>query len=399
MSEALEDVLKDAGLRLRLAENTGMPESLLAVLACDSDIAVRGAVALNPAASAGSDRLLSKDVDARVRWSLARKMVGLTPPDGERHTISARTYEILSTLVRDEEVRIRRLLSEELARLPHAPHDLIVVLARDTVISVSDPVLRLSPLLTPADLKALLAEPSNAGTAGSIARRANVPAAVSDAIVASASDEAIRALLANPAASIRESTLDTLIERAAAQPSWHEPLVHRPKLPDRAARALSEIVAADLLQALTDREDFSIELVAELKQRLEHRLAGATPSVPCDAAQMTHATQAEARGDLDEAALLAAADAGDGRRVTALLAVAARVGLHEVDHAASLRSAKALVSLVWRAGFTMCAALRVQVLLGHLAPSDLLSPTADGGFPITSDEMRWQLDFLGVSGR
>ena len=136
-----------------------------------------------------------------------------------------------------------------------------------------------------------------------------------------------------------------------------------------------------------------------MKQRLEHRLAGATPSVPCDAAQMTHATQAEARGDLDEAALLAAADAGDGRRVTALLAVAARVGLHEVDHAASLRSAKALVSLVWRAGFTMCAALRVQVLLGHLAPSDLLSPTADGGFPITSDEMRWQLDFLGVSGR
>jgi hypothetical protein len=56
------------------------------------------------------------------------------------------------------------------------------------------------------------------------------------------------------------------------------------------------------------------------------------------------------------------------------------------------------VSLLWKAGFTMRAAVPVQLLLGRLAPNATLHATADGGFPLAVDEMRWQIDFLTHAG-
>src|SRR5689334_10597611 len=119
--------------------------------------------------------------------------------------------------------------------MPNAPKKLILRLARDTSMSVAEPVIRLSPLLTSEDLLALLASVPCAETVSAIARRPNLTEAVSDAIATRADTEAIRALLANRSALIREVTLDSLIAQAARYAEWHEPLVHRPALPARAA--------------------------------------------------------------------------------------------------------------------------------------------------------------------
>ena len=81
-----------------------------------------------------------------------------------------------------------------------------------------------------------------------------------------------------------------------------------------------------------------------------------------------------------------------------MLAVAAQVPLAEVDRAATLRSPKALVSLVWKAGFSMRVAGPVQSLLGRLGPAGILTETA-GGFPLGIEEMSWQLELLSRNGR
>jgi hypothetical protein len=60
----------------------------------------------------------------------------------------------------------------------------------------------------------------------------------------------------------------------------------------------------------------------------------------------------------------------------------------------TLRSAKGVVSLVWRAGFSMRAAEPLQALLGRVPPWSVLHATPDGGFPLTTNEMRWQIEFL-----
>ena len=67
----------------------------------------------------------------------------------------------------------------------------------------------------------------------------------------------------------------------------------------------------------------------------------------------------------------------------------------------TLRSAKALVSLVWKAEFSMRVAGPVQMLLGQLGPQEVLQTGDEGseGFSLTQDEMRWQVDFLTRMGR
>ncbi len=283
----------DLDSRVKLAANPATPPSLLAGLAADGAITVRAAVALNPSLPDSAQRQLARDSDERVRLLLTRKLAGALPglsgPDESE--LRERTLGILTGLVRDEAVRIRSAVAASLAGLPDVPHDVILTLAHDHAVEVSGPVLRLSPLLSTADLLELVAAPPHGGTAVAIACRANLPASVADAIAATADSPAICALLANGSAAIQEGTLDALIACAADEPGWHTPLVRRPRLPDHAARALAEIVAGHLLQELATRTDLSAEVIAGIQHRLN---APAAPPAQPGAAEtdLDHITQA-----------------------------------------------------------------------------------------------------------
>ena len=341
-----------------------------------------------------------------MRLLLARKLAALAPSLSavDQAKLHRETWETLTALVADEAVRVRTTIAEAVKDMPTAPRELILRLARDTAMSVSEPVVRFSPLLTTDDLLALLAEAPPAGIALAVARRSHLDEAVSDAIAASAGNAAIRALLANSSAQIREATLDALIARAVEHTDWHEPLVRRPSLPPRAARMLSEIVATHLLEVLATRADLAPAVAEELRCRLVARLQP-DAKAPADAVEPT-AEQALAlaralaeRGKLAEEAVLEAARRGEAQYATALLAVAAGTSVSVVDRAASLRSAKGLVSLVWKAGFTMRSAVALQSLLARLAPDAVISGGQCGNFPLGVEEMRWQLEFLDRMGR
>ena len=398
-TDTVARALLDLDVRVKLAANPATPADVLSFLARDDAVTVRAAVALNPSVSAASDRHLASDNDERVRLLLARKLA-TSLPDLSASTeaqLRDRTLGILATLVRDEAVRIRAAIAAIVAELPDLPRDLVLTLAQDSAASVSEPVLRLSPLLATDDLLALLSTPPHDTAATAIARRSNLPFEVADAIAASADNAAIQALLSNASAAITESTLDVLIARAANEPEWHEPMVRRPSLTDHAARALSDIVAAHLLQILAERTDIAPAIVKDIRLRLTQQLARGTPPTPriSDEALLDEARHLDTMGDLTEEALLAALRCGDVRRASTLLAVAASVPLTVMDRAASLRSAKALVSLVWKAGFSMRASGPVQAVIGQLGPGATMMPTASGGYPLTAEELGWQLDFLG----
>ena len=113
---------------------------------------------------------------------------------------------------------------------------------------------------------------------------------------------------------------------------------------------------------------------------------------------LAQARRLAARGELDEETLLAAARRGEARYSAALLAVAAGMPVSVVDRASSLRSAKGLVSLVWRAGFTMRGRGRVADPSGAAGARAVLTAGPGGGFPLAVEEMRWQLEFLARMG-
>ena len=354
---------------------------MLRALAADASVTVRAAVAMNARAPSEADRTLVQDGDERVRMLLARKLAELTPAlaRAEQDRLKEQAFQLLSRLVEDEAVRVRAAVADEVKEMPEAPRELILRLARDTAMPVAEPVIRLSPLLTAEDLLALVAWPPAPETVTAIARRPNLTEAVSDAIATTADTAAIRALLGNGSAAIREATLNSLIAQSALHVEWHEPLIHRPALPMPAARALSEIVSTRLLDILASRADLDPALCADLRRRLAERLAGSglpedrRPELSADQA-MTQAQALAAKGRLSEEALLHAAKRGKSRLASALLAVAAGMPLTVVDRAASLRSAKGLISLCWKAGFSMRIAGPLQSLLARIPPASVLQP-------------------------
>ncbi len=390
----------DEAARVRLGASTDSPPDLLAALATDPAATVRAAVALNSAAPADADRILALDRDERIRTLLARKLASLLPTLklAERDRLQQHVLLVLASLVEDEAVRVRAAVADAVKDMPQAPREIILRLANDRAVPVSEPVIRLSPLLTTEDLLKLLAAAPNTAAATAVACRSGVNETLSDAVAASSDTGAIAALLANHSAAIREATLDALVANAAERTSWHAPLVRRPHLSSAASRALSDYVTTRLLDELASRADLSAELATELKQRLQVRLQQAMPLRPSRAANIGEAmaeAQILAAGEqLHEATLLRAVQRGEACMATALLATAAGVPVSVVERAATLRSAKGLVSLVWRAGFSMQVAGPLQTLLARTPPAAVLRGGAGGTFPLAIDEMRWQIDFL-----
>lgn len=393
----------DDRARVRLGASADTAPEILLALAEDDQVTVRAAVAMNPAAPPQVDSLLAADTDERVRTLLARKLANLVPGlhGAEHDRMSNTVFATLADLVEDEATRVRGAIADVLKEMPAAPRGLILRLAHDSAVEVCDPVIRLSPILTEEDLLALTRRPGSPAATAAIARRANLSETVCDAIAQTADTAAVTALLENPSAAIRESTIDSLIARAASIEAWHRPLVRRPRLSPRAAQALSEIVATQLLEELAARADLTPAVAAELKRRLAARLQPeptARPEPTLEAA-MDEARQLDHQGRLNEAVILAAVQNAESRRATALLAVAAEVPAGVVERAATLRSAKGLVSLVWKAGMTMRLATPLQGLLARLPPKEALRATAGGQFPLAVEEMRWQIDFLTRMGR
>ena len=394
-----ELLIGDEAGRVRMAANPNTPQRLLRSLARDPSVKVRAALAMNPSAPPDLDATILQDGDERVRALLGHRLAALMPSLGQRHseTMLHQAMTALQTLVIDEALRVRRAIAEVLKDMAEAPRELILRLAQDSSMDVAEPVIRLSPVLTTEDLLNLLAISPRAETATAVARRPHLSAPVSDAIAASAHHEAIAALLANPTASIREMTIDALIVRAVDHVAWHEPLARRQHLSARSARALSQILSAQLIGVLTTRADLSPDLLHELQERLGQALEPrSTPNAraPTMDEAMAEARSLAHRHALVEATLLEAARRGEVRMCTAMLAVAADVPVFVVERASTLRSAKGMVSLVWKAGFSMKAAQPLQIILVRLPPEAVMGPTETGGFPLGDDEMRWQIQFL-----
>lgn len=384
----------DVPARAALAGQPGTAPELLYYLAGDSALPVRAAVAANPSAPPKVDALLAGDADARVREVLARKIGAMVPglSSGEAARLRERGWRTLRRLVDDTAVAVRAAVADAVADLPDAPRELILRLARDAEMPVAEPVIRLSPLLTDNDLLALVTEPAASPTLTAVARRPHLSEVVSGAVAATADVTAVAALLENESAAIRESTLDALVAGAAGTMAWQGPLVRRPALPPRAQRALAGFVTEGLLASLATRPDLDPVLLDDLRDRMAGRL------VPSQVPSASSTVPAPVTGGgAGEAGFLQACRRGDRAGAAELLAEAANLPRAMVGQAAQLRSAKALVSLCWKAGFGLQAAAAAQVALAGLAPEARLGQTPDGGWPLAPGEMRWQLDALAAA--
>ena len=398
----------DAAERRSLAARRDVKPEILYFLADDPSAEVRREIAVNSAAPRQVDLKLARDTDEDVRSGLAGKIARLAPglTEDEQDTIRRMTHQALVILARDEATRVRRILSEALKDVADAPPDVIGHLARDVELVVAGPVLEFSPVLTDEDLLEIIAGDPVHGSLAAISRRPGVAEPVADALSDTGDAEAIAALLANPSAQIREETLDSIIDRAVDVDSWHQPLVNRPKLPARVARRLARFVARSLLETLTERKDLDSEtalaVAAEVRKRLdeEHAAEPAAESVakldgesPLDAAR-----RLLKEGKLNQASVAQTLESGERDMTMAVLAVLAGLPMKVIEKTVETKSVKGLVAVAWKAGLPMRLAERLQGMLARIPPRDVMLARGGTDYPMSDEELEWQLDFLKELG-
>lgn len=400
---------EDTKVRRALAARKDLRPEILYFLSEDPSPQVRQAAAANTTTPGKANLKLAGDADEAVRTDLAEKVAKVVPKlDADaRDTLRDTTHEALEVLARDQITRVRQILSETLKDVADVPPDVIKTLAEDTELAVAGPVLEFSPVLTDADLLELIGSGPAQGGLAAISRRAQVHESVAEAVAATDDVEAIADLLANPSAQIREETLDNLIDRAPGIDLWHAPLVARPKLPAAAATRLAHFVADNLLGVLQERADLDAETLESVKTVVRQRIGEDMPKAEAGGGEgggidspdaetpLAIANRLHEAGNLGEKVIAHALNVNDHAFV--LIALMVRAGLPEdvVQKVFSAQSAKGLVAVAWRGGLSMKLAAAIQQRMAHIPPAEVLGPVKGANYPLSEDEMRWQLEFFG----
>ena len=381
-----------------LAARTDAGADVLHYLAVRGAPATRAAVAANIAAPANTNRLLADDEEEDVRAELAHKIARLMPGLTERESshMVALTIETLECLARDATVRVRAILAEEIKYMDCIPRHIVLRLAQDLETVVAAPILEYSPLLSDADLIEIIACGRVQEALVAIASRKPVNEPVSDCLVKSLNVPAVAALLVNSDAKIRKATMDQIIDCIEEINSWQLPIALRADLSARAIRRIGALVGASILERLAARNDLSDTTRIYLNRELRARLAENTVEEGAPSAADAVAN-AQKEGRLDGEFVEKAAQSNQRELVVLALAQLANVNEQTVKKVLTAGGAKPLVALVWHAHLSMRVAFKIQTFIMKLPTRDVLPARGGVGFPLSKEEMRWHLNYFGIT--
>jgi uncharacterized protein (DUF2336 family) len=160
--------------------------------------------------------------------------------------------EIFRLLVRDTEMKVRRVLSDLLKENIHVPHDVIWVLANDKA-EVAAPVLQYSFVLTEEDLASIVGATRESVKLRAIAKRASVSQPLARALVGKADRTVAKTLATNRGAHLDEAVLEELLTLHGSERPLLEELVYRGGLPYPLAERLFYKVSGALKKQLTKK--------------------------------------------------------------------------------------------------------------------------------------------------
>jgi uncharacterized protein (DUF2336 family) len=244
-----------------------------------------------------------QDPEARARLADQIGTVLLT------HGLSARLQaaEILASLLPRLEERVRAHLARRIAPSADVPNALVRRLAED-VIGVAYPILLDSPVLTEADLAAIVAG-QGADHRLAIAQRSELSEAVTASLVTHGPEDVIEKTLRNPKARFSDDTFRAATRLARQIERLQMPLATRDDLPAQIAQEILSFV--------------SEEVRSEILRRLRPKAARA--SGPDPALMSEIAAAIDRRRAVDGALLLATLRGGAAEFFDPLLALAVGV--------------------------------------------------------------------------
>lgn len=382
--------------RLNLAKNPQTHLEILYYLASDTDDKVRLAIAKNASTPLQASETIARDKNVDVRIALAHRLMALLPElSEEQHSqLYAFAAQALGVLALDEVLKVRMALSSVLKDMACAPPAVVAQLARDMERQVSEPILRYCSALPDKDLLDILSEHPQPWVIDAIAARRSVARAVSEAVAESRDVPAGKTLIANEGADISDDTLAKIVENARQTPEWHKPLCLRKHLPAWLMTEIVRFIDASLHKFILERTDFDDKTRVEIEDTVKRRMRFLVDDkghriTPKDKLMALHKAN-----KLDEAVMADALALREYDFIQMGLALRSKLPLSTVKRMVETRSAKAVTALVWRAQLPMRYAFDLQRELAKVPHGELLYPRNGEDFPLTPDEMDWQISFF-----
>ncbi len=390
----------DVIARLKLANSAKTQAEILYYLAQhDDDVSVRTAVAANAATPYQANRVIIADKDADVRLALADRLVKLLPhlPNDKQSQLHAYTVEALEALAGDEVIKIRIALAQTLAKELHAPAHIVNKLAQDIERQVAEPILHHCMAVSDDVLLEILSNHPAGWAVEAISQRKYVSALVSDAVIEAENEQAGTFLLENVQADISPPTLFKIAEKSRAFVTWQRPLAVRAFLPADASRKLAEFVDESVRKLLVKRADLDEPVSNEIGKKFRSELNQLEREDHDRMSPEDRVRKMIVDGALNEDALIAALDKRD--RVFAIVALAAlvRTSRSSMENIIGAAKPKAIIAVCARAGLSMRTCLRIQKEIAVLPSKELIYPRGGTDYPLDAEEIKWQLDFLGLA--
>lgn len=390
----------DAQVRKDLALQDDVEPEILYYLAKDIDEDVREAIAQNANTPIQADAILVKDPSVKIREQIARKVSLLLPElsENQQNQVSKITTEILNILANDQVVKIRAILANELKKMNNVPKKIIQKLAQDINISVAQPILQYSPLLTDPELLNIISGGPIVGAISAIAGREDLSSDVSEAIIEYGDDDDIKELLNNQSAQIREETLDWIIDQAPQKTTWHPPLVKRPQLHKKAILKLMEFVTESLLTELSKRDDIDTQTKVHLTEVVRRKAKDNPDPVEqfvCPKDQPTQwAKKMKEKGELNEASLREQISFFNKEAVIVGLELLSQVPRKTIKETLRDKNAKALIAMCWKANLSAEFSVQLQLQLAQISPQKVIYASDDGTYNLTQQELQKSYNHL-----
>lgn len=383
---------------LVLARDEQTNPEILYYLAGKGDADVRRAVAHNKSTPLQAASLLAEDRDGDVRLLLAERLLKLLPSlTPERHSqIYAFTVQALGMLAQDEMLQIRRALTTSLSDYALAPPQVVVRLANDLAREVAEPILRFCVALKDEDLLDVISGYSAPWVVVAIANRGSVSPPVVDAVIGTGEAEATTALVKNPGARFSLDALQTIVERAKDHPEWHQPVAMRKELSSELARQMIGFVDKAVLDVLEKRSDFEPAARKQISEMVARRLSYLHDMPEGETAEH-RAIRYIKDGKMTQDVLADALAWHENDFVIFGLAHFAKVHPQIVKRMVETVTPKPLVALCWRAQLPMRFCTDLQQRLAKIPLKDVMYAKGGTEYPMTPDEIKWQLEFFGIT--
>ena len=170
--------------------------------------------------------------------------------------------DIFRKLAKDVELRVREALASHLKNSPELPHDVAMALAKD-VDSVSLPMIKFSEVLTDEDLIEIVRGQGVAKQVA-VAQRPSVSSRVADALVDTGNEKAVARLVANDGAKLTEKLLGRVMDEYQESDAVSDSLARRPNMPAAVSAQLVEKLSERLQDFLLSKHDVSPDVASNL---------------------------------------------------------------------------------------------------------------------------------------